>query len=87
MSKKRTCFFIPADGYVEGRGFRASIVTEGEPGHTPSGVWPNDGTKTMPYFWGNDYDAACKIAEEQNERLGLSKRDVLEIVTSSMFHI
>lgn len=80
----RMCFFIPADAHIEGRGFRVSIVKEGESGHYPTGVWPNDGTQTMPYFWGDDYEKACEIADQQNERLGLSKTDVVRIVASSM---
>lgn len=80
----RMCYFIPDDAYVEGRGYRAAIVTEGEPGYRLTGTWPNDGTGVMPYFWGHDLEKAQVIAAEQNAALGLSKRDVNVIILSSM---
>lgn len=84
MSEQRICYYIPIDGYVEGRGFRVSIVKEGESGHYPTGEWPNDGAKVMPYFWGHDYEKACDIARRQNKALGLTEEDVMAIVGSSM---
>jgi hypothetical protein len=36
MSKRRWCYWVPADGYVEGQGYRVSIVFEYEAGHYPS---------------------------------------------------
>ena len=80
----RRCFYIPIDAYVEGRGYRVSVVTENEPGHCPTGVWPNDGTREMPYFWGHDYKEAMKICDRQNERMGISRTDAMEIVASSI---
>jgi hypothetical protein len=82
----RQCYWIPVDSFVEGQGFRASIVIEGEPGHYPTGDWPYDGSpgQRQPYFWGQTYDEAKTIADEQNEKLGISKRDALEIVASTM---
>ena len=83
---RRYAYFIPAEGYVEGHGWRPSVVFEGEPGHYPNGTWPYEGKagQSAPWFWGHDYDAACHIADEQNERLGVSKQLALEIVNSSM---
>lgn len=82
---KRKCFFIPIDGFVDGEGFRVSVVTEDEPGHCPTGVWPQDGTEVRPYFWGKTFEEATAICEQQNERFfGLSPKDVAEIVASSM---
>ena len=80
------CYYIPADGYVKGKGYRVSIVVEGEHGHYPTGNWPYHGKpyQTMPYFWGHDYETAKQIAAEVNARLGLSKDDVEDIVTSSV---
>lgn len=80
----RLCYFIPADAYVEERGFRVSIVKEGESGHFPTGTWPNDGAQQMPYFWGHDYQEACNIAKQQNAKLGLSDKNVSEIIMSSI---
>lgn len=84
--KKRICYFIPFDSYVEGYGYRVSAVREGEPGHHPTGNWPYDGSpgKTMPWFWGHDYDEACRIAIVQNAKMGISKDDATEIIASSM---
>lgn len=80
----RLCYYVPADAYIEGRGFRASVVVEGEAGHYPTGVWPNDGTKEMPYFWGHDYNKALEVAARYNQQLGLSEKDVNTIVSSSI---
>jgi hypothetical protein len=82
----RICYYIPVDGFIEGHGYRVSIVTENEAGHSPSGAWPYTGKpgETAPWFWGNDYDKACEIAKKANERLGLTESDVLKIITSSM---
>ena len=82
----RICYYIPADGHIEGRGYRVSIVTENEPGHSPTGTWPYEGRpdQTLPYFWGDDFEAAKLVARDENDRLGLSERDAFDIVTSSM---
>lgn len=80
----RMCFFVPTDGYIKGRGWRASVVTEGKSGHCPTGVWPNNGTEIMPYFWGASYEDAQATAARMNARLGHSEKDVAEIIFSSM---
>lgn len=86
FAKRRFCYFIPAEGYIEGHGWRPSVVFEGEPGHYPTGTWPYEGKpgQSCPYFWGHDYDKAVRICDQQNERMGISKALALEIVTSSM---
>jgi hypothetical protein len=92
MSKKknptpaslRQCYFVPVDGFVEGRGFRASVVTENTAGHQPTGTWPNDGTGVMPYFWGPSLEEAEAAAARANQNLGLTKTDVASIIASSM---
>lgn len=85
--RKRVCYYIPVDAYVEGEGFRVSVVTEGMPGHRPTGNWPYNGGpgEVRPYFWGHDYEKACDAAAAQNARMGLSKADTNEIILSSMF--
>lgn len=82
--QKRICYYIPPDAYFEDRGYRVSIVTEGEPGHIPTGEWPNDGTGVLPYFWGHDYEKACARADGQNAKMGISKKDSIAIIASSM---
>ena len=83
---KRWCYFVPETAYVEGHGYRASIVVEGEAGHHPTGTWPYTGNvgETQPYFWGDDYETAKQAMDDQNRRLGLSDRDVYEILISSI---
>lgn len=80
---QKLCYYIPIDGYVEGEGYRASIVIEGEPGHRPTGSTTGM-HKARPYFWGHDYETACEIAQEQNKRLGLTEDDITQIIASSM---
>ena len=82
----RFCYYVPASADRDERGrYRASIVFEDEPGHRPTGIWPNDGTKEMPYFWGDSLESALARAMAVNKNnLGLSERDVHEIVASSM---
>lgn len=93
-TRKRMCLFIPADAFVEGEGWRVSIVTEGEPGHCPTGTWPYKAGpgETAPWFWGKtedgywSYEKVCEFADKQNaERFGYTKEDIFAIVTSSMF--
>lgn len=82
----RMVYYVPEDAYVKGHGYRASVVVENEDGHYPTGSWPYDGKpgKSMPYFWGHDYDKACAMADKANEQLGISKEEAHKIVTSSM---
>lgn len=82
----RIVAFIPIDGFVEGQGFRVSLVVEGEDGHHPTGNWPYHGRvdETLPWFWGNDYDTAVKLAEEYNAEHGISKEEANKIVLASI---
>ena len=83
---KRLCYYIPADAFVEGHGFRVSIVFEGEDGHRPTGTWPYTGApgEKMPWFWGNDFETAKGAAAQANANLGLSPDDVADIINSSI---
>jgi hypothetical protein len=95
MADKRLCYYVPRDSFIEGRGYRVSVVREGESGHYPTGTWPYTGVvgETLPYFWGKrdepdsdaNYKAACETAASMNERMGHSDKDVMKIVVSSMF--
>jgi hypothetical protein len=82
----RQCFYIPIDGNPDGKGFIPSLVTEGEPGHSPMGDWRSDGISSpLPYRWGNDYDEAVLVAERTNlSTFGLDREACIEIVASSM---
>lgn len=78
----RTCFYIPPDAFVEGKGFIPSIVTENEPGHAPL---VGSGDLAQPWYWGLTYEEANAFAAGENERRGLTADDVTEIIASSMF--
>lgn len=82
----RMVAFIPVDGHVEGHGYRVSLVIEGEDGHRPTGTWPYDGSagQQMPWFWGDKYDAACKVARDYNTQMGIDEETAFKIVTASM---
>lgn len=88
MRTRRWCYWIPADGYVEGKGYRVSIVFEYEAGHYPTGddaFLAGDYSKKKPWFWGHSYEEAKKIAEDMNrDRRGLSPREAADLVTTSM---
>jgi hypothetical protein len=78
---KRTCFYIPLDAYVDGKGFIPSVVTEDEPGHAPLA---GNGDFAQPYYWGATYEEATAVAQAANARNGLTPGDVDTIVLSSM---
>jgi len=82
----RIIAFIPVEGYVKDHGFRVAFVTEGEPGYSPSGTWPYDGSagQTLPWFWGDSFEEATKLAEVYNEKNGISKGEAAMIILRSM---
>jgi len=86
FAKRRFCYFVPIEGFVEGRGYRASVVFEGEPDHYPTGDWPYEGKagQRAPWFWGPSYEDAQRICADMNDRMGISKKLAVEIVASSM---
>ena len=77
----RRCFYVPADAYVEGKGFVPSLVIEGEAGHAPLS---GNGDFAQPYYWGSTYDEATAHAAAENARIGLTPDDVTDIILSSM---
>lgn len=77
----RKCFYIPTDAFVEGKGFVPSLVTEGEPGHSPL---VGNGDFAEPWYWGDTYEKAQAIAAAENAKLGLTPDDVLTIILGSM---
>jgi hypothetical protein len=88
LRTRRWCYWIPADGYVEGHGYRVSFVFEYESGHYPTGddAWiAGDHGKRKPWFWGHDLQEARKVADDLNqERLALSPKDTALLVATSM---
>lgn len=83
---KRMVAWVPDDAFVEGRGYRVSIVVEGEDGHHPTGTWPYTGGvgQTLPWFWGDDLELARERAYQHNERGGISREQTDEIVNGSI---
>jgi hypothetical protein len=84
MAEPRYIAWVDPAWFVKGHGFRVSIVKEGEEGHYPTGVWPNDGTKNMPWFWGPTLEDAEKTAIEYNRKLGVEPVDAEMILLQSM---
>ena len=82
----RWVYYVPDDAYVDGEGFRASVVKEGEVGHYPTGDWPYDPGpgSTRPYFWGHDLGKARETAYKLNERMGISREETDHIVSTSI---
>lgn len=76
----RRCFYIPEGQCHPDRGYIPSIVTEGEPGHSPL---IGNGEYAEPWYWG-DLEQATRIAIEANAKLGLTEQDAKEIVASSI---
>lgn len=82
----RMVYFVCEDFYVEGEGYRASIVFEGEKGHHPTGTWPQTGgiDEKRPYFFGPtlaDAEERCRVL---NRRMGIDTREAALIVAGTM---
>lgn len=88
MGTRKWCYWVPAAGYVEGHGYRVSIVFEYEAGHYPTGddAWiAGDKSKQKPWFWGHDHEVASKVADDMNrDRLGILPKDAALLVSTSM---
>lgn len=89
LATRRFCYVIPMDAYIEGHGFRVSIAIENEKGHYPTGDLRtlegdySDGA-TMPWFWGETYEEAKLVCDEQNARLGYTPEEAFKIVCTTM---
>ena len=85
-SAKRIMYYIPDDAYIPDRGYRVSLVLEGEAGHRPTGTWPYRGRagETLPYFWGHDIAEARAAARRINASMGLTEDDEVAVLASSM---
>lgn len=81
---RRHCYFIPTPPAIEvENGFIPSLVFENEPGHYPMRGDPKQ--MTEPWVWGptlKDAEETCRV---MNERMGITERDAILIVMSSMF--
>ena len=80
---ERFCFYInECQDPSENGGYVPSIVYEGKAGHYPCTGDPRK--MQTPWVWGKTVEIAKAAAHEQNERLGLSEREVTLIIASSM---
>jgi hypothetical protein len=80
----RKCFWIdPAQDPREHGGYVPSLVIENKAGHTP--LTGDGGTGSAAWTWGSNLNDAERVCAQQNaDTYGLSKRDALDIVMSSM---
>lgn len=83
LTGKRYCYYIPPDqdpslhgGYVP------AIVIADEWGFYPLSGDPEQ--FQTPWLWGMTLKGAEAIAKQRNERLGLTDKDVFEIIASSL---
>lgn len=76
----RTAFYVDESMYTP-NGYIPSLVTEGEPGHSPM---IGSGELSEPWYWGQDIDTAKRIAAKANADKGLSEQDVEDIIHSSI---
>lgn len=76
----RFAFFIDVTMHTP-KGFIPSFVEEDEPGH-----WPmiGKGELAEPWYWGHDLARAKQICDEANAKLGLTPKEALDVVVSSM---
>ncbi len=82
LTEKRWCYYIPAvqDTDLHG-GFVPSLVVENESGHSPM---TGATGKEAPWVWGKTLEQAEATARAVNAKRGISERDALMIVASSM---
>ena len=81
----RMVYHVCETFFVEGHGYRPSIVVEGEDGHHPTGDddWETNPAGRRPYFWGPTLADALESARVMNERMGISEKDAVVIVARS----
>jgi hypothetical protein len=80
-AQPRRCLYILETEYDPDGGYVPVLITEDVPGYAPL---RGNGELAQPWYWGHDIVVAKRIATEANHTLGLSDRDVLDIVASSM---
>jgi hypothetical protein len=78
--EKRICYIVQI-GQCDKNGYIPSVVTEGEPGHSPL---TGHSEFSRPWYWGKTYEEAEVTCKKMNTEMGLSERDVTEIVWSSV---
>lgn len=89
LATRRFCYVIPADAFVEGRGFRVSIAIEREPGHFPTGddramAGDLSNGARMPWFWGMTFADAELTCADMNARMGIDAKTAAMIVATTL---
>lgn len=74
LANNKWAYFIPRDAFVAGKGFRVSVVVDGQKGHFPTGT-----QSEPPWFWGKTYAEAEERAAIENDALGMSSGDVVDL--------
>lgn len=74
LVNNRWAYYVPEKAFVSGKGYRVSVVIDGERGHFPTGT-----QNEPPWFWGPTYEAAEQKAAEENDARGMTASDVVEL--------
>lgn len=78
-NRENFCYTVLEHQY-DAEGFIPSTVFEGESGHYPM---TGQGECSSPWHWGKTFEQAKEVCQIQNERLGLTREDVVRITLSS----
>lgn len=84
---QRSVLYVPHDAFIEGYGWRVSLVFEDEAGHYPTGDWPYTGApgQKMPWFVpGPSYEQAQAQIRKMNEDRNFSPEEVMCVVARSI---
>lgn len=78
--RKRFCLYVDETMHTP-NGYVPVAVTEGEAGFSPM---TGNGAFAQPWYWGHDIEKAKAIAADSNAKMGLSEKDVSDILASSI---
>lgn len=79
----RLVCFIPPTAYNEHmKGWRVAFCKEGEAGYYPTGGKEENGE--LGWYWGPTLGDAERLADERNQRAGISKEEAQNIIMESM---
>jgi hypothetical protein len=80
--KERICYFIPLQDPEEHGGYVPAQAVEGSKGYRL--MTGGNHKWAMPWIWGKTLEDAESACDNANERLGLNKDEVFEIIASTM---
>ena len=73
ISNKRMAFFVMATQVNDKGEYNVLIAVEGEKGY-----------QRTDWYWGKDFDAAERLCDERNAKMGIDRRESEKIVASTM---